>query len=79
MNQFCRKVQKYFVICKKVKSLGSTFVLGWKNYALANAQAKQKGLKNEHSLVSPLEIQLGFFCNGNKESVVLSILCAVKW
>ena len=71
MNQFCRKVQKYFVICKKVKCFKSTFVWGWKNYALANAQAKQKGLKNEHSLVRPLEIQLGFSCNGNEESGVV--------
>ena len=38
---------------------------------MANAQAKQKGLKNEHSLVRPLEIQLGFSCNGNEESVVV--------
>ena len=47
------------------------FFWDWKNYALANAQAKQKGLKNEHSLVRPLEIQLGFSCNGNEESVVV--------
>ena len=42
-----------------------------KKYALANAQAKQKGLKNEHSFVRPLEIQLGFFSNGNEGSVVV--------
>ena len=76
LNQFqlllYRKVQNYFVICKKVKCLGMYyFFWDWKNYALANAQAKQKGLKNEHSLVRPLEIQLGFSCNGNEESVVV--------